>query len=235
MNRFALLLILGSCVVLLAAAGIAAAEDHGDRVCIYNHENFHGHEQCYRPGDEVSDLKHADIESIRVFGNVRAMVFEERDFRGSVVEFNSNIRDLKHVNLTGAKELDHVGSLRVISDVAFNSGKYYEPPDYAFVRSKPYPGTASIDEGVCVYERPRFEGRFQCWGSGTDVSDLGAGNWGDLISSVRVFGHGRLVGFEHKNFQGQRVYIDHDAPDLTDVPMRSSGNWNHEISSFQVQ
>ena len=171
MNRFALLLILGSCVVLLAAAGIAAAEDHGDRVCIYNHENFHGHEQCYRPGDEVSDLKHADIESIRVFGNVRAMVFEERDFRGSVVEFNSNIRDLKHVNLTGAKELDHVGSLRVISDVAFNSGKYYEPPDYAFVRSKPYPGTASIDEGVCVYERPRFEGRFQCWRSGTDVSD----------------------------------------------------------------
>ena len=180
MNRFSLLLILGSCFVLLAVAGLAAAEDHGDRVCIYKHENFHGHEQCYRPGDEVSDLKHADIESIRVFGNARAMVFEDRDFRGTVVEFNSNIRDLKHVNLTGSKELDHVGSLRVTSDYAFNSGKYYEPPDYAFGRSKPYPGTASIDEGVCVYERPRFEGRFQCWGSGTDVSDLSAGNWGDL-------------------------------------------------------
>jgi len=61
MNRYFLLIALSSCLILLAVTGFAAAEDHGDRVCIYKHENFHGHEQCFRPGEQVSDLKHVDI------------------------------------------------------------------------------------------------------------------------------------------------------------------------------
>jgi hypothetical protein len=31
----------------------------------------------------VSDLKHADIASIRVFGHARAMLYEDRDFHGT--------------------------------------------------------------------------------------------------------------------------------------------------------
>ena len=70
MTKYFLFMILSACFVLLIIPAFAAASaDHGDRVCIYKHDNFHGHEQCYRPGEEVSDLKHIDINSVRVFGH----------------------------------------------------------------------------------------------------------------------------------------------------------------------
>src|SRR5215813_3959028 len=215
MNRYFLFIAVSSCLVLLAVAGFAAADDHGDRVCIYNHDNFHGHEQCFRPGEEVSDLKHADVESIRVYGHAHATLFEDRDFRGHMMEFSANIPDLKRVPLTGSREFhDHVGSLRVTSEYAYNNGKFYEP-EYRYGPFKPYFGPETIDEGVCVYDRPGYEGRVQCWSSGTDLSDLNSGNWGDRISSVRVFGHGRLLGFRDPDFRGDRIVVDHDVSDLS--------------------
>jgi hypothetical protein len=235
MNKYFFLIALSSCLILLAVSGFAAAEDHGDRVCIYNHEDFHGHEQCFRPGEQVSDLKHSDIESIRVYGHAHAMLYEDRDFRGHMMEFSANIPDVKRLPLTGSKEFhDHIGSLRVTSDSAYNNGKFYEP-DYRVGRFKPFPGPQTMDEGVCVYDRPKYEGQVQCWSSGTDISDLNSGNWGDRISSVRVFGNGRLLGFRDTDFRGDRIVVDHDVSDLSDRPMRFSGNWNHEISSLQVQ
>jgi hypothetical protein len=76
-----------------------------------------GHEQRYRPGDEVSGLKHADIASIRVFGHARAMLYEDRDFHGRMMDFTGDMPDLKRVPISGSKEWrDHIGSLRVTSD-----------------------------------------------------------------------------------------------------------------------
>jgi len=235
MNKYFLFTILASSLILVAASGFAAAEDHGDKVCLYKDENFHGHEQCYRPGEEVSDLKKTEIRSLRVFGRARAMLYEDRDYRGHMMEFTANVPDVKRIPLTGSREFhDHIGSLRVVSDYAYNSGKVYEPED-RYGRYKPDPTSALIDEGVCVYERPHYEGRSQCWTSGTDIADLNSGNWADKISSVRVFGHGRLIGFRDDGFRGDRLVIDHDVTDLGEYRMRSSGNWNHEISSLQVQ
>jgi len=232
MYKYFVLAILTSVLFLVALPGFAA-DDHGDRVCIYKHQGFHGHEQCYRPGDEVSDLKHAEIASIRVFGHARAMLYEDRDFHGRMMDFTGDMPDLKRVPISGSKEWrDHIGSLRVTSDSAINAGGIYVP-DYSYSRLKPYP--EPTDDGVCVYERPGFEGRFQCWASGTEISDLGFGNWRDKISSIRILGHGRVVGYEDKDFKGERVFIDRDAPDLNNVPMLKSGNWNNEIGSLQVQ
>src|SRR5262245_57945956 len=124
MSKYSLFLILSVvCVILLALPGFAAKDrdDRGDRVCIYNDENFHGHEQCYRPGEQVSDLKKAKMESIRVYGRARAMLYEERDFRGRTMEFTTDIPDLKHVPMSGSKSWhEHVGSLRVTSDYAYD-------------------------------------------------------------------------------------------------------------------
>jgi len=232
MYKYFVLAILTSVLFLVALPGFAA-DGHGDRVCIYKHQGFHGHEQCFRPGDEVSDLKHAEVASIRVFGHARAMLYEDRDFHGRSMDFNGDMPDLNHVPIAGSKEWrDHIGSLRVTSDSAFNTGSIYVP-DYGYSRMKPYP--ESIDEGVCVYDRPDFQGRFQCFASGTEISDLGFGNWRDKISSVRILGHGRVVGYKDKNFRGERIFIDRDAPDLESVPMLESGNWNDEIGSLQVQ
>ena len=100
-------------------------------------------------------------------------------------------------------------------------------------RSKPAPEV--IDEGVCVYEKPNFEGRFQCWSTNTDISDLSSADWKDKIGSVRVFGHARLLGYKDSEFRGDRIIIDHDVEDLSTLPMARGGNWNHEIRSLAVQ
>src|SRR5438034_1678499 len=111
MTRYFLFMILSACFVLLILPAFAAASaDHGDQICIYKHDNFHGHEQCYRPGNELPDLKHTDISSIRVYGHARAMLYEDRDFRGRMMEFTTDIRDLKRVPMSGSKSWnDHVG------------------------------------------------------------------------------------------------------------------------------
>jgi hypothetical protein len=85
------------------------------------------------------------------------------------------------------------------------------------------------------YEKPRYEGRSQCWGSNTDISDLSFANWKDKISSVRVFGHAKAVGYKDTEFRGERIIIDHDVSDLSDLAIRNAGNWNHEIRSIAVQ
>jgi hypothetical protein len=78
----------------------------------------------------VSDLKHADITSIRVFGHARAMLYEDRDFHGRRMDFTGDMPDLKRVPISGSKQWhDHIGSLRVTSDSAINTGSIYVP-DY---------------------------------------------------------------------------------------------------------
>ena len=233
MSRYFFFSLIAAAVLLFTFSAFAA-NDHGDRVCVYKHDNFHGHEQCYRPGEQVSDLKHAEIESIRVYGRARARLFEDHDFRGHSMEFTGDIRDLKHVPVSGSKTWNHIGSLQVSSDYAYNTAPIYVPPypEYPFGRLKP---SAGIDQGVCVYERPNYEGRFQCWTPGTEISDVNFANWRGRISSVRVLGEGRAVAFSNRDFRGDRIYIDRDMPDLSIVPMRESGNWNHEIESIEVR
>src|SRR5207302_645647 len=161
MTKYSLYIVLSACLILLILPGFAAAaSEHGDRVCLYKHDNFHGHEQCYRPGEQVSDLKHADLESIRVFGHARAVLFEERDFSGRSMEFTTDIPDLGHVPMSGSKTWhDHVGSLRVISDSAYDSGYRGYERERVVIATPLSPNSPVIDEGVCVYERPKFEGR----------------------------------------------------------------------------
>jgi hypothetical protein len=236
MTRYSLFIVMSACLILLTLPALAAAHsDHGDRVCIYKGENFHGHEQCYRPGEQVSDLKHAEIESIRVFGHARAMVYEERDFGGLMMEFTTDIPDLHRVPMSGSKTWhEHIGSLRVVSNYAYDRDRGYNREHSNYGGYAPSP-TAQIEEGVCVYEKPKYEGRFQCWGSHTNISDLGSANWKEKISSVRVLGHARLVGYKDSEFRGERIFIDHDISDLSTYAMRTSGNWNHEIRSLEVQ
>jgi hypothetical protein len=121
MFRYSLFIVLSACLFLTVFPAFAAADDHGDRVCIYKHDNFHGHEQCYRPGESVSDMKHSDIESIRVHGHARAMLYEDRDFGGRMMEFTTDVPDLKRVPMSGSKSWrEHVGSMRVTTDDAFD-------------------------------------------------------------------------------------------------------------------
>jgi hypothetical protein len=236
MTKYSLSIILSACLILLTLPALAAAaSEHGDRVCIYKHDNFHGHQQCYRPGEQVSDLKHADIESIRVFGHARAILYEGPDFTGRQMEFTTDIPDLHRVPLSDSKSWhEHVGSLRVVSDYAYDRDRTYNREHNSYGGYVPST-TAPIEEGVCVYEKPNYEGRFQCWGSRTDISDLGVANWKEKISSLRVFGRARLVAYKDTGFRGERMIVDHDIRDLSVYVTPTAQNWNHEIRSLEVR
>jgi hypothetical protein len=237
MTKYLVLALFAACFLSMGAFAFAADKDHaehGDLVCLYKDEGFHGHEQCYRPGDSVSDLKHAEIESVRVYGRARAILYEERDFQGPMIEFTGNIPDIKHAPLSRSHDYHgHVGSLRVTADSAYSTTQIY-PPESLYQRYKPAPVPTIVRTGVCVFERPNFQGQMQCWAGGTDITDLGP-SWGDRIESVRIFGDGKLLAYTDPNFQGDRIVIYSDVADLNELPLGMCCNWNNQISSLQVQ
>lgn len=116
MRKYALLSIVCVCLALLALPAFADHHDRGDRVCVYKDSGFHGHEQCYLPGEEVAELKHANVSSVRVYGNARAVLFEDRDFGGRMMEFSGSVPDLHRIPMSNSRSWnDHVGSLRIVS------------------------------------------------------------------------------------------------------------------------
>jgi hypothetical protein len=127
MRKYALLSIVLVCFALLALPAFAKHHERGDRVCVYKDSGFHGHAQCYLPGEEVADLKHADISSVRVFGNARVELFEDRDFGGRMMESSASLPDLHHIPMSSSRSWnDHVGSLRIV------------PTDQPYVAPVPY-------------------------------------------------------------------------------------------------
>jgi hypothetical protein len=156
MTKYSLFMILGACFVLLILPAVAGARPNdGDRVCIFKHDNFHGQSQCFRPGEQISDLKDFDVNSIRVSGNARVMLYERPDFRGRLLEFTGDMPDLSRVSMSGSKPWhDHVGSLRILPQYAYyERDRYYDRDRYPYetygiLRTKPSIGI--VDEGVCV-------------------------------------------------------------------------------------
>src|SRR5260221_371461 len=84
---------------------------------------------------------------------------------------------------------------------------------------------------VCVYDRPNYQGREQCWSAGQDLSDLGrAGNWSDRISSIRVFGPAAVVLYRDIGFRGESVFVDRDIPNLGQLTAAGFRNWDRQAS-----
>src|ERR1044071_426404 len=116
MKKYAAVIFASFLVLCLMPVFASAQFNRGnDRVCIYRDNNFSGREQCYRPGEEIADLRGFQVSSIRVGGRARVILYEDRNFRGNVVEFNSDVRDLGRVPMSGSRRAwnDRVGSLRV--------------------------------------------------------------------------------------------------------------------------
>ncbi len=68
--------------------------------CFYKHPEFRGESFCLASGQTVSSLPRGfndKISSIRVFGRTRVTIFNDRDFRGKLVPFERDIRDLRNL------------------------------------------------------------------------------------------------------------------------------------------
>jgi hypothetical protein len=92
-----------------------------------------------------------------------------------------------------------------------------------------------LSQGACVYDRPNYKGREQCWNVGQDLSDLGRFyNWSGKISSIRVFGFTTVVLYRDIQYRGESIVIDQDVPNLARVSARAFRNWDHQASSIQI-
>ena len=123
-RAFAALMLAG--LSLSAAPVFAQARDRndnrdirdGDRVCFYRDVEYQGPSWCYRPGDELSDLRNRkdEISSIRIFGRARVIVYDDEEFRGLTDEFDTDVPDLRLRVMEGRRDWnDRIESLQVVS------------------------------------------------------------------------------------------------------------------------
>lgn len=89
--------------------------------------------------------------------------------------------------------------------------------------------------GACFYKDPGFSGGFFCLRRGERRESLG--DYGDKISSIRVFGNARVSVYDDRNFRGSSASSGSDIPDLRDwrVRQKPGHSWNDRISSVRVQ
>jgi hypothetical protein len=67
--------------------------------CFFTDRNFGGNHFCVRRGDRLGRLPSNigdNISSIRLFGNARVVVFNDRNFSGGSHEFNASVPDLRN-------------------------------------------------------------------------------------------------------------------------------------------
>ncbi len=253
----------GLVVGLCAVTGIDAAgqndrrddrqDDRGraDQVCVYKDINYQGAVQCYSAGDQLNTLgaQNRSISSIRVYGRATVTVYENIAFGGHSAQFTSDVSDLGRRMMQGSTSWsDRIDSLRITS-----------LSDVPNVNARSYPNDARPNQrqrrqqprnGICVYDRPNYEGRSECWNQGENVSDLARqGNWNGQISSIRLFGSSFAIVYQDAGYRGESLTVDTDIPDLAAIRGRGHGygngrgrgnrtnveNWDRQISSVQIQ
>jgi hypothetical protein len=195
----------------------------GDRVCFYKDIEFQGPSWCYRPGDELADLRDRgnEISSIRIFGRVRVIVYDLEEFMGPSDEFDVDVADLRLRNMEGRRNWnDRIDSFQV---VAFGRGR-----GYAYGRGGDDRDHRPARDRICVFEGINYGGRSQCWNTDEEERNLSGNGWNDRINSIRVFGRARVEIYRDSNFRGERLRLDRDTPDLSAI------RWSGQISSFQV-
>ncbi len=89
--------------------------------------------------------------------------------------------------------------------------------------------------GACFYKDRNFGGSFFCLRRGEQRESLG--NYGDDISSIRVFGRARAMIYDDRNFSGARQRVSGDVGDLRQyrVSQKPGHTWNNRVSSIRVQ
>jgi hypothetical protein len=218
-STFPALAALAALAFMTLGPDLALAQARGrDQVCVYEHEDYGGWEQCYGLGETIRDLgnRRNKISSVRIEGRAEITLYQHPDFQGNEVTIGENIPDLRRWSRSWNDETD---SLRVGSR-GFRGGR----PDRDERRA----------DRVCVYQHTNFQGNSKCWDAGADEPDLRSVGWNDGISSIRVFGRTKIAVYEHDNYQGQRLIVEEDISDLTAVRADGGSNWNDRISSLRV-
>lgn len=89
--------------------------------------------------------------------------------------------------------------------------------------------------GACFYQDRNFGGGYFCLRRGEDLSSLS--EYGDTISSVRLFGGAQVLLFDDRDFRGANQNVNRDTNDLRQLSVRQKPGhtWNDRVSSIRVQ
>jgi hypothetical protein len=203
-----------------------------DRVCFYRDVDFQGPSWCYRPGDELADLRNRsnEISSIRIVGRARVIVYDQEEFMGASDEFDMDVPNLRLRAMEGRRDWnDRIDSFQVVSfnrrGRGFGLGRDRDRDDRDDARGDNRPAR----DRICVYEDVNYGGRSQCWTADEEARNLSGTGWNDRISSIRVFGRARVEIYRDSDYRGERLRLDRDVSDL------GAMNWNDQISSFQIR
>ena len=197
----------------------------GDRVCFYRDIEFQGPSWCYRPGDELADLRDRgnEISSIRIFGRARVIVYDLDEFMGASDEFDMDVADLRLRSMEGRRNWnDRIDSFQIVAFGRRGRG-------YGFGRDDDDRGNRPARDRICVFEEINYGGRSQCWSAEEEERNLSSTGWNDRINSIRVFGRARVEVYRDANFRGERIRLERDTPDLGAI------RWSGQISSFQIR
>jgi hypothetical protein len=202
-----------------------------DRVCFFRDVDYQGPSWCYRPGDELADLRNRgnEISSIRITGRVRVIVWDNEEFMGASDEFDRDIPDLRLRVMEGRRDWnDRIDSFQVLAPGRGRGGFFGNVGRNDRDDREDRDNRPSRDR-ICVYEDINFGGRSQCWNADEEERNLNGRGWNDRISSIRVFGRARVEVYRDADYRGQRLRLERDAADLGAI------NWSDQISSFQVR
>ena len=94
---------------------------------------------------------------------------------------------------------------------------------------RPYP-----QSGACFFSTANYRDNRFCVRRGDRLSRLPS-NFGDNISSIKLFGGARAVVFNDRNYTGGSQEFRNSVPDLRNRRFRDGHTWNNRISSVIVR
>jgi hypothetical protein len=104
--------------------GTPQGQGINDGICVYDHRDYQGREECFGAGTNVNDLARAGnwsdrIQSIRVFGGSRAVLYRDIQFRGDSIVIDRDVPDLSQVSGQNFRNWS-----KQISSLAVQNGRF---------------------------------------------------------------------------------------------------------------
>jgi hypothetical protein len=184
--------------------------------CFYMDADYRGDFFCVNVGENQQGLERKfndEISSIRVFGPVEVVAFEDANFAGASRSFTADTPNLGDFN-------DRISSFQVLRASKYRGGQAGGYGGGAYQSQ-----TGQPQYGACFYVDSDFRGDSFCLNSGESLGSLGD-RFNDRISSIRLFGGVQVVAYKDARFGGAVRTILQDASSL--------GDFGGQISSVLV-
>lgn len=159
-------------------------ENFGTRgfATVYDEPGYSGSNSRFQVGkyQALPEGWNDDIESLRISGGVRVILYDEKDFGGEKLVIERDTTELQDFENKAASMM-------------------VEPMEGGF---------------ATVFKDPGYQGTVREFDIGR-YSSLD-NDWDDEIESVQLSGNVRIILFDKKDFEGERMIVERDTVDLGD-------------------